>query len=476
VFVGRQRELSVLREGYDSPRSELCVLYGRRRIGKSTLLERFVRDRPAFFYLAGRESKRLQLKRFVKELGDAVGDPLTGRIGVRSWDEALTLLNRAIAPFCAENGCRKAIVVLDEFQWMCTGSPELLSDLQRFWDKHWQNADNVYLILCGSSTSFMLGDVLSRRSPLFGRRTRSFRLGPFSIEEASQLLPDRGMFEAVETWFAVGGIPKYLEVMSEQSSMRKAVSRQAFSSSGFFFDEVRFVLGEQLRETEHYFRLLEYMAKSPMRISELERATGIASGQVTYYLERLVLLGFVSRHIPFEARPTSKTVRYRLDDYYLRFYFKFIHPNRRRIETAPAPLKWQDAIGEAWDSWAGLSFERFAWDHAHVVASRLGHNLTEVGSFWQGRTQRKPGVQVDLLIGCEDRVTLLCECKWSRKPVSLASVQELRRKLALFPNRRRHTLRAVLVAAGDVTRVVRRETDIEVVTLRDFWPDDRQPG
>jgi AAA+ ATPase superfamily predicted ATPase len=470
MFIGRAQELSALHEGYASPRSELYVIYGRRRIGKSTLLERFVEDKTAFFYLAGKESKRLQLKRFVKELGDTIGDPLTGRVGVTAWDEALTLLDRNIAPFCEHNHCAKAIIVFDEFQWMCHGAPELLSDLQRFWDKRWKDSTNVCLVLCGSSTSFMLGDVLSRKSPLFGRRTRSFRLGAFSAEEASELLPGRGAFEVAETWFTVGGIPKYLEIMAAQPSLRKAVSREAFSPSGFFFDEIRFVLGEQLKETEHYFQLLEHMAKSPVRITELERMTGIASGQVTYYLERLLLLGFVSRHIPFGAKHTSKTVRYRLDDYYLRFYFKFIHPNRGRIESASAPLPWRDVVGDAWHNWAGLSFERFAWDHAHVVAARLGHDFTEVGSFWQRPTKRKQGVQVDLLIGCEDGVALLCECKWSRTPIGMPAVHELRKKIALFPNGNRHTLKPVLIASGGVTRPVRQESDVSVVELADFWP------
>ena len=143
MFVGRERELEVLAEAYASASSELCVIYGRRRIGKSTLLEQFAQDRPAFFYLAGRESKRIQLRRFVRELGDAVGDPLTGKVLASTWDEALTLLDRNIRLFCEQHRCDKAIVVLDEFQWMCRGAPELLSDLQRFWDKRWKNSGDA---------------------------------------------------------------------------------------------------------------------------------------------------------------------------------------------------------------------------------------------------------------------------------------------------------------------------------------------
>ena len=133
------------------------------------------------------------------------------------------------------------------------------------------------------------------------------------------------------------------------------------------------------------------------------------------------------------------------------------------------PLSWRDVVGDAWRNWAGLSFERFAWDHAHVVAARLGHDFTEVGSFWQRPTKRKQGVQVDLLIGCEDGVTLLCECKWSRTPIGMQAVHDLRKKIALFPNGNRHTLEPVLIASGGVTRPVRREHDVSVVELTDFW-------
>jgi AAA+ ATPase superfamily predicted ATPase len=180
MFIGRKTELHVLQEAWESPGAEFCVLYGRRRIGKSTLLEEFVRDKPAFFYLAGREAKSQQLRRFVRELGEAIGDPLTGRVRVSTWDEALTLVDRSIEVFCRRHACRKLVLILDEFQWMCNGAPELLSDLQRFWDKRWRHGGRVYLILCGSAISFMLGEVLSRKSPLFGRRTRSFELRPFS--------------------------------------------------------------------------------------------------------------------------------------------------------------------------------------------------------------------------------------------------------------------------------------------------------
>jgi AAA+ ATPase superfamily predicted ATPase len=467
-FIGRRRELDVLQEGYDSPRSELCVVYGRRRIGKTTLLEEFVRGKPAFFYLAGKETKRHQLRRFVAELGQAVGDPLTAKVAVASWEEALTLLDRSVARLLERRGGGKAVVVLDEFQLMCNGAPELLSDLQRFWDTRWKDRGDLYLIVCGSAISFMLGEVLSQKSPLFGRRTRSFSLGPFSIAETSRMLAGRGLFEVAEAYLAVGGVPKYLEVLGDERSFRSAMSREAFSPAGFFFNEVRFMLGEQLRETENYFLVLQHLAAGARRVVDLEQATGTPSGQIMHYLERLVLLGFVSRHTPLGSRPTSKTVLYRLDDYYLRFYFTFIHPNREAIQRSSAAIPFDRLAARRWDAYAGIGFEQLARDHAHLVAARLGHELRTVGSYWRRPTKREAGVQIDLLVGCDDRTTLVCECKWSRRRVGAKVADALRTKAALFPNRARDTLRLVVVAAGGVTSAVKRQDDIAVVELGDL--------
>ena len=471
MFVAREHELGILEDGYTSDRSEFCILYGRRRIGKSTLLERFVEGKPAFFYLAGKEAKRLQLKRFVRELGEAVGDPLTGKVAVATWDEALTLLDRCVPSFCQKAGARKVIIVLDEFQWMCQSSPELLSDLQRFWDKHWSRSGQVYCILCGSSTSFMLGEVLAEKSPLFGRRTQSFHLGPLSAREVGLFFPEKGRFEVTQIYLTVGGIPKYLEIMQSRLSFQKLLSREAFTSSGFFFDEVRFVLSEQLKETATYFLVLKALARRPMGVSELEKATSVPGGHLMYCLERLQLLGFVSRHLPFEAKPTAKRVRYRLDDYFLRFHFSFIAPFRERISLAENGVSFADITAGRWNQYAGLSFEQFVRDHAWIIAGKMGlrNAISSVGSYWQRTTKQKKGVQIDLLIGCEDSTTLVCECKWSRRRVGLSAVEELRGKASLFPNESHSTLRLVLIAAGGVTAAVRRQKDVTVIEMDDFW-------
>ncbi|MBI4026890.1 MAG: AAA family ATPase [Verrucomicrobia bacterium] len=471
MFTGRQQELAILNEDFDSPRSELCVVYGRRRIGKSTLLEHFARGKPAFFFTAGKEPKRLQLKRFIRELSEITGDLLTGKVRIAEWEEALAVLDRSLGFLRVKQGKhKKVLVILDEFQWMCAGAPELVSDLQRLWDKRWKDTGEIDVILCGSSISFMLGEVLSRRSPLFGRRTRSFKVDAFRLPVASKFFPGRNRYEVAEAYLAAGGVPKYLEVLGRGQSVRQALSKECFRAAGYFTDEIRFVLSEQLKETDHYFMLLNQIAQSPKGVTELEQATVIPSGQIMFYLERLQTLGFVSRHIPFGARVNSKKVRYRLDDAYLRFYFAFIQPHRERINRSPKGLSFDEATRGRWEAFAGRAFEGLARDHATTIAARLGHgNAIRTGSFWQRQTQRHAGVQIDLLIECEDKTILLCECKWGRNKTGVEAISDLRKKARLFPNLQHQTVRLVIVTAVGVTPASKRETDVAVITLDDFW-------
>ena len=470
MFIGRKRELQVLNDHFNSDTSEFCVLYGRRRIGKSRLLEEFVRDKRSFSYLAGRETKRLQLKRFVGELGDAVSDPITKKVGVLEWDEALTVLDRNIDALSKLNGGKKAIIIFDEFQWMCQNSLELVSDLQRFWDKKWQKYGKVFLILCGSSISFMLSDVLSQKSPLFGRRTLSFELGSFPISEISQFLPGRNHYELAETYMMLGGIPKYLEILNKKGSFKSMMSKLAFAIEGYFFSEVNFILSQQLSKTEIYFMLLEQLSQGPKEVFLLEKNTGIPSGQIMYYLDRLCLLGFVSRNIPLGKSLTTKKVRYRLDDYYLRFYFTFIYPNIQRINIANQ-ISFSQITSNKWNQYVGYSFEHFVRDNAQIIASKLGfeNQIKLVGSFWQNPTKRKPGFQIDLLIECNDNTTFICECKWSRRKTGAAAVSNLLEKIRLYPNLKAHTLVPVLVAAGGVTSGVKKIQRVSVITLDDFF-------
>jgi AAA+ ATPase superfamily predicted ATPase len=470
-FIGRTKELALLENDFLSSKSEFCVLFGRRRIGKSTLLEKFTENHNAFNFLAGKESKQIQLNRFVSELGKIAGEVFFKKIKITEWHEALDLLDRCVPILKKQNKGKKALFIFDEFQWMCNGCPELISDLQRFWDRNWKNSGSIFLILCGSSISFMLGEVLSRKSPLFGRRTRSIVLSQFGLIEAAEFLHGKNIFEITETYMLTGGVPKYLELFSEKTSFRKNVERNILSPEGFLFDEVQFILSEQLKEKEHYFQVLRELALAPLGVSDLCGKTSIPTGQISYYLERLQMLGFVSRHISFSSPETTRKIRYRLNDYYLRFYFTFIFPNQEGIQSGMGRASFAEHIGPGWNPFAGYAFESIVREHAGYILNKEGMDTTafRTGSYWQKPTKRKKGVQIDLLIECRDNITFVCECKWSREKTINKVVQDLVHKLALYPNKKRHTLVPVLVAAGGADKAVVDGKQVRIVTLEDFF-------
>ena len=467
-FIGRQKDLILFEEDYQSKRSELVILYGRRRIGKSTLLEKFAQGKSCFFFQAGKEKKQKQLKRFISEFSQVLGNPpLIAKLRLTEWNEALLMLEQNLEILMKTKRGTKAIIIFDEFQWMCEGAPELLSDLQRYWDKSWKKRGDLFLILCGSSMSFMVGEVLSKKSPLFGRRTRSIHLNSLELDDVQKFFPHRSPHEIFETYASVGGVPKYLEVLQASHSLHRGLVKEAFSKNGYFFKETGFVLGEQLKETEHYYQMLAELSKQPLELIELEKTTHIGSGQLFYYIEKIQRLGFVDRLAPFGSKKTTRKVRYQLKDYFLRFYFSFIAPCHRQLMRQQSHSSFQEIVENRWDSFMGRAFESVCYDHADFIARATGFDqVKDIGTYWQKPTQRKKGVQIDLIIECDDHTLLLCECKWSRQPCGLEAIKELKNRVELFPNPKQQTIIPTLISASGFTQEVQKESSIKKVDLR----------
>lgn len=466
-FHGRAAEIDALERAHASEQSELWVVYGRRRVGKTALLERFCRSKSAFFFTAGLEGSRSQMRRFMDELAKHTAQPLLSRMRPTGWSEALEALHQYVS-----GRQERTIVVLDEFQWMCRGTSTVLSDLQRLWDKRWKNSGRVHLILCGSAVSFMVGEVLAQKSPLFGRRTGTIHLEPLTAREASPFFGKRSLIERAEALLCVGGIPAYLEHFEARPnrSTRQVLDELAFQRGGYLLDEIDFVFSEQLDRTERYRQIVALLSAKPRTVSELSEELGLNRGQIAFYMDRLLLLGLVDKHRPVTMASTSKTVRYRLRDEYLRFYFHFIEPNLGRIRSARKRYHFDRITRDGWDAYLGLAFEQFVSRNGHVLLERLdaAQVASRIGTYWHAGTKKREGVQIDLVVERDDNVTNLVECKWSRKPIGSAVIAELKRKEHLYPNPRHHTLEPVLVAASGATKPV-VDAGIPVISLRDFF-------
>ncbi len=428
-FVGRAVELDRLAKAFSSSRSEFIPIYGRRRVGKSELILRFMADRPGVYFLGRQAPAGLQIREFLDQSARTLGMPLLANLRVSGWEEALLTV---VEQWGVAHPGTKLVVALDEFQWTAGASPDIVADLQRCWDRHWKAAGNVVLILCGSYLGFMEREVLGSRSPLFGRRTAQIRLRPFGYREASLFHPRWSLVDRAKAYFLVGGLPQYLLCLDDSRSVAQNIRDHLLDEFAPLFHEPTFLLREELRELAPYQAVLFAVASGRSTVGEIVRTTQLAERNVHYYLQQLVELGYLERGYPLDGRRVNhKAVRFAMDDPLLRFWFRFVFPNHSLIRSAGPRLAFAERIAPHLDGWFGGGFERLCREALPVLYRREGVTAGfEIGEFWS------PEAQIDVVGLRADGWTDLGECKWGtvRSPRALES--ELEGKLAHYPNSR----------------------------------------
>ena len=432
-FIGRVKELDLLAKAFDSPRAEFIPIYGRRRVGKSELILKFMAGRPGVYYLGQQSPAALQVREFLEEAARALDMPLLAELRAMDWREALTTV---AAQWERAHPGSKLILALDEFQWIAASSPDLLSALQQCWDRRWKGAGNVMLLLCGSYLGFMEREVLGRTSPLFGRRTAQIHLRPFGYLEAARFHPRWSETDRAKAYFLVGGLPQYLLCLDDTRSIDHNVRRHLLDEFAPLFHEPTFLLREELREIAPYHAILFAAASGPGAVQDIAATAGIPDRNLHYYLQQLVNLGYLRRRYPLDRRrPNPKQVRFGIDDPLLRFWFRFIFPNMSLIRGSGGASAFTERVAPSLDAWFGSCFERLCREALPLIYANEGVGAGyEVGEYWSGTAQ------IDVVGLREDHWTDLGECKWGavRSPRSLET--ELDRKAEAFPNPRGATL------------------------------------
>lgn len=451
MFVGRDHERRLLEEAIASRRAELVILYGRRRVGKSTLLHQLVSRRRGDLYfeaLRGVPQKQ-QIDHFLRQLSEQTGTPLAV---ARDWREAFGVLTFHLAR-------KKRLVVFDEFPWMASGRTRLVSLLKYFWDNRWKDNPGLTLVACGSVASFML-EHLVHSEALHNRRTLEIRLPPLPAVEAKQFFGGlRSNHEVARLLMVFGGIPKYLEQIDPSRSFHDNLDRLCFQRHGFFLHEFDAIFKEQFKVTRSYGTLVRTLAVGSGSKEDLARRAGIASGGgLTGYLETLEQADFVKTFSPSplfgKGRKTRKVV---LWDEWLRFYLTWVEPHLQVIEMNTRPGLLDRLAGSALDAYFGLAFERLCMKNLPHLFEHLGidfHQVVGFGPFFRqparGAREAK-GLQIDILIRRKGDVLTLVECKFSSRPVGVSVIDEVGRKIALLEAPSRYTVERVLLCAGEVT-------------------------
>ena len=429
-FIGRQAELEVLRRAHASRKSALIPIYGRRRIGKSELIQRFMRDTGGVYFLGKTAPAALQLGELMRVAARALGQPLLAKATPESWREALELIVEH-----ASRG-RKLVLALDEFQWMAQVSLELPSILQELWDREWKSSGKVFLILCGSFVGFMEREVLGRKSPLFGRRSAQIHLGPLSYLDAARFFPSWSVTDRARAYFICGGVPLYLELFESDRSVEQNIEHLIFDDHSPLFHEPDFLLREELREVESYYAVLMTLASGSSTHGEIARRAQVPERSLGYYLKQLQALGYVDRRFPLKGRkPSPREVRYAVRDPLLRFWFRFVFANLSFIGHEGGQRTFREMVRPELDAYFGSCFEALCREALPWLYRREGvTGHYEVGQYWA------PDLQVDVVGLRSEGVTDLGECKWGSRGGRRELERRLGHVIASYPNPRGATL------------------------------------
>ncbi len=424
LFVDRQdelRELNALLTSIGRNGSEFVAVYGRRRVGKTTLLLHWAGNSGLdyLYWVARREPAEATRQSLARALWRWAYPDTEGSQAPRfdSWELLFEQLARLIDD-------KRTIIIFDEFSYAAESDPSLPSHLQAAWD-HLLKGKPIIMVLAGSHVGMMV-DMLSYHAPLYGRFTGQLALGPLPYAALSEFFPNYTAEERVATYAVLGGVAGYWERFDPEQGLVDNIRQHLFRRMGMFRSEPMVLISDLVRETRNYEAVLRAIAMGDHVPAEISRTTGISSPNLAPYIKRLVELGFIERRlpatIPATQRRTTTRSRYHLNDPYLRFYFRFIEPNLELIEQGQTNLLWE-RIRDQFRAFIGMTtWEELCrqWVQLKANQGSLPLSVELVGSHWSSEAQ------VDVVaINWRDKAILLGECKWGLQPVGRKVIREL---------------------------------------------------
>lgn len=418
-FVDREQEMETLQSEYERDGSALVVLYGRRRVGKTTLISEFIKDKNALFFLASEEAEAQNRSEFKEKVAEFINSDLLRSADIKSWE----VLFKSIMDTPFES---KPVIVLDEFQYLGKANPAFPSIFQRIWEEVLKDR-SVMVILCGSLISMMESQTLAYGSPLYGRRTAQIRLKQIPFSYYHEFFPGKSRRELIEMYAVTGGVPKYIELFSESKDIYSAIQKCVLNRSGYLYDEPHFLLQQEVTEIGSYFSIIKAIAAGNSKLSAISAVLEIKATSLTKYLKTLIDLDILEREVPItEDNPEkSKKGLYKIKDNYLRFWFAFVYPNMSFIESGHSRVV-MNKIKKS------LVPNHIAYVYEDVCKERMWElnaddtwpfNFTKLGRYWDARTE------IDVVaLDPEGKNLILGECKYWKEPVGVSVLRELEAK------------------------------------------------
>ena len=475
-IIGRKGEMAELQRCFDSDRSELVIVYGRRRVGKTFLVDQFFQETYDFTFVGGHKlSQRIQLRNFAKALKQMTGERTMRKFA--DWFDAFDGLEEYLSSLPTD---RKKVVFIDEMPWIDSLRSSFIEAFENFWNGWAARRKDILFIASGSATSWMIDKLVENQGGLHARITCQIYLRPFTLSETEQYLQRQGClwdrFQMAQCYMFFGGIPFYLSLLDTKESLAQNVDRLCFARGGALrleFDELYNAL---FIHADKYVDIVRLLAerRSGMTSSEIAKATSIDGKRMSKMLSNLERCDFLMKFRYYGKK--NNDIIYKLTDFYTLFYIKYIEPNMDLYDEQ----WWQHhATSHSVESWQGLTFELLCLMHIRQIrlALNIGGVATEVSTWFDQADKKKAvrGSQIDLIIERADRIIHLCEMKFSQGEFRIAADYEerLRNRMELFKEKTKnkkalvHTFVTTFgVANGKYSSLVHSEVTLDGLFLQ----------
>lgn len=451
MFIGRQEELKYLNDIYDSHQSEMIMMYGRRRIGKTELLKQFSNDKEHLYYSAKECTDYEQIGSFSRKI---LGEDAR----FQSWEALFTHLSNLALD-------KPYLVIIDEFPYVVKANASVASILQNLWDHQLKNTQ-IKIVLCGSSMSFIEKSILSEKNPLYGRMTGIYKLEELKFRDISGFFPSYSEEELVYVYGILGGVPHYLLQFDPNKSIHENIISSILNKGRVLFNEVDFLIKQELREPMVYYTIIEKIAMGATKLNEIHQKTQIETNKLAVYLKNLISLGIVIKEYPITEKLKKKinlhSGIYKIKTNYFKFYFKFVFPNISNIEEGFLDDVYEFDIEPNLNEYMGLIYEQICTEvlKEYIYQHKEPFRIRSIGRWWNKNHE------IDI-VGLNGDDYIFAECKWRKQKCSVKHLNDLIQKI---DDNFRYVNKHVYIFSksgftDDLTEAVKNNREVQLVKM-----------
>ncbi|WP_282925545.1 ATP-binding protein [Helcococcus kunzii] len=423
-FIGRDFELNELNKEYKQDKFSFSVIYGRRRVGKTYLIKEFLKGKEGYYFVSLESNELINLSLISQAIYKACGN-ISGLPDFNSFDSAFKFLFE----YSVKN---KIIFVIDEYPYLADSSPYISSLIQNLIDQY-KEKSKMFLILCGSSMSFMEEQVLGYKSPLYGRRTSQYKIQPFNYLESSEFVPNYSYKKKAIVYGLTNGIAEYLTYFDNDKSLKDNIIDIFLKTNGRLYEETTNLLKQELRQPKTYNDIIFAISQGSTKLNEIATKLGVASGSLNHYLKSLIELGIIEKKTPVLDRKTKRPL-YIIKDTMFLFWYLFVQPNLNMINLDLGEKVYDNYVDCAINEFMGKIFEKISIEYFEEKLKRSETPFIpkDYGNWWGNDKRLKKESEIDMIAYDKENSYLFLEAKWRNELVNQKVLDNLIEKSLNF--------------------------------------------